>query len=211
MRLFRDALTLLAQLPADPERHQQELAIQLTLGGSLTITHGFVGVMLGRTTAAIRLVLSGLSFAQIRHYVPRVGWPGTAHQVQTAVACAAAFSDFVWLHLDVGTTVGPRLGLEHHFYGAAQPSDEPRWTAFPAHLVGQGQCTAAKQQALLAYVGRTPLGLTAPRWPADLRLAGDLFGPLGFTEQVRALHNIKLVYHPRRVAVAKAYLSLYYQ
>jgi len=171
----------------------------------------FVGVMLGRATTAVRLVLSGLSFAQIQHYVPHVGWPGTVHQVQTAVARATAFSDFAWLHLDVGATVGPRLGVEHHFYGAAQPRQEPRWAAFLTHLVGQGQCTAAKQQALLAYVGRAPYEPAPLHWPADLRLVGDLFGPLGFTEQVRALHNIKLVYHPCRAAEAKAYLSLYYQ
>jgi hypothetical protein len=170
----------------------------------------FVGAMLARHAPALRLIINGMSLAQIAEYLPRVGWPGSIDDLLASSGALAAQADYIWLNIDVGEKVYPKVGLEC-YYRRQQPQDEPRWGIFLDHLVAGGFCTAAKCAGLLRYPGISYTMADAESWPTSLRLAAQILGPAGITRHVRGIHHIKLVYQPDCPLEAKGYLCAYYE
>jgi hypothetical protein len=115
--------------------------------------------------------------------------------------------DRVMLDIDVGETVGTKIGLECYFEGNRQPGREPRWGAFLDSLVLQDLCRADKREALLAYPGYIDQNAPGVPWPAALLRTSQLLGGRSLSTLVRSLHQVKFVYRPDGPLEANAYLA----
>jgi hypothetical protein len=160
-----------------------------------------VGLMLSRPEGMTRLCLSGLQTRDVVPFLRRVGWDGSWQALDQALGVADGFVDRVWVDLDVGDTLGPRLGVECPV-PALPPA--PRWGPFLDHLVDRALCLPGERDALLAYEGVSRPG-EGPPWPRDLAVAGLLEGRPSDTYR-RFLNHVKLVVDPARSLTAKAYL-----
>jgi len=160
-----------------------------------------VGLMLSRPGGMTRLCLSGIQVRAVEAFLRRVGWDGPWQALDQALGVADGFVDRVWVDLDVGDTLGPRLGVE---CPVPALSPAPRWGPFLDHLVDRVLCFPEERDALLAYEGVSRPGDGTP-WPRDLALAGLLEGRASYTYR-RFLNHVKLVVDPLRSLTAKAYL-----
>ena len=164
-----------------------------------------LGLMLGRPTPLMRVNVAGLAPRDVAMYLGAAGWPGDRDAAAELFAGMHAMVDGVTLCLDVGETVGPRLGLECHL--RKQPAAEPRWETFLDHLVARGWCTPAKRAALLEWPGVTLPGETAEAWPAHL-VHESLRRPADhLTSLDRRLNHVKLTYSPTEAIEAKGYFG----
>jgi hypothetical protein len=167
-----------------------------------------VGLMLSRGAGPVRLCIWWpRSPERIVEYLVGVGWPGDEAALRRVLEPLFRSVDRVLLDIDVGETVGAKVGLECYFEGRRQPRREPRWGAFLDSLVRQGLCTAGKREALLAYPGYSGQNAKDVTWPAALRRASQLLGGRSSSTFVRTLHHVKIVYQPGRPLEAKAYLA----
>jgi hypothetical protein len=154
-----------------------------------------IGVMLARVAPAVRLCGFHIPPARVSAYLHAVGWPGPRDQVQRIVDVLAPHADFVALHLDVGETMFPSIGVEPGFTAgpwARQPHLEPRWNRQLDQLVQLGLCTEEKRAALLEWVGY--------RKCEDPEHAGQVL--------LRGLSHVKIAMRPDRPPAAKAYFGL---
>jgi len=74
------------------------------------------------------------------------------------------FADSLCLHLDIGESIFPTLGVEMLYQTKGdpwnyQPSGETRWQLFFERLVDDGLCLASKKDALLTWPSRTAFRL----------------------------------------------------
>jgi hypothetical protein len=152
-----------------------------------------VGLFPGRQIEGIRLFLHVRSQEHLLTYLEAVGWVGPSEELTATVGRLFQLGDFVYLNLDVGERVYPKIGIECHFRGVAQPPMEPRWPSLLAHLVEHGLCTPEKKEALLGFPGASFQRLIYER----------VF--------YRGLHHIKVVYQPGRPTEAKAYIGCKHQ
>jgi hypothetical protein len=166
-----------------------------------------VGLMLSRGAGAVRLCIRLRSVERIVEYLAGVGWPGDEAGLRGVLDPLARSVDRVMLDIDVGETVGAKIGLECYFEGNRQPGREPRWGAFLDSLVLQGLCTADKREALLAYPGYVDQNAHGVPWPGALLRTSQLLGGRSLSTFVRTFHHVKIVYRPGKPLEAKAYLA----
>jgi hypothetical protein len=166
-----------------------------------------VGLMLSRGAEAVRLCIRLRSVERVVEYLAEVGWTGGEAVLDDVLGQLARSVDIVSLNIDVGETIGPKIGLECFFDGNRQPKREPRWGTFLDALVRSGLCTADKREALLAYPGYVDEKAMDVPWPAALRRASRLLGGRSLSTFVRSLHHVKIVYTPGEPLEAKAYLA----
>ena len=166
------------------------------------ITH--VGLMLSRPNAAIRLNVARVPAERIVPYLEAIGWPGSAARVESLLDRLFPLVDGITLALDVGASVGSRLGLECVVRERSVPG--PRQTALLNLLVELDCCTAAERDALVAWprvIG--PPQSRAP-WPAAL-IVTDIARPAnGLCGISSALNHVKLEVVDEEPLRAKAYL-----
>jgi hypothetical protein len=172
---------------------------------------GFVGAMLARNMDTFRLIVRGLDRAQIIEYLSLLDWPGPLSEVEAALDSTSRFCDYLWLNVDVGERVYPKISWECYFNGRAQPQDDGRWQEFLDYLVRSGMCLPAKREGLLAYPAVIGQSTAGALWPDSLRLLSRALGPLALRRCVTALHHIKIVYQPGQPLEAKAYLCAHYE
>ena len=115
-------------------------------------------------------------------YLEQIGWPGSGTEFAAVMQRLCPQTVVHALNLDVGASVGPRLGVEYHFRGS--PVDDPRWRSLFDGLVAAGACTLARRDVLA-------------RWKPPRAVRAD--APL------REL-LVKVVYESGRPLTAKAYL-----
>lgn len=148
-----------------------------------------------RPGAAVRLEFFGHDLQAMLDYLGKMVPRETARRVAD-LAPLLHDTDRYHLSFDVGTSIGPRIGLECGF--VRLPHREPRWLALFDRLVAAGLASAEKLDAVFAWPGydtcRTALGV----WPEE-EWALDLFC-------VRCLSHVKIVSRPDREPEAKAYL-----
>jgi hypothetical protein len=166
-----------------------------------------VGLMLSRGAGAVRLCIRLRSVERIVEYLARVGWPGDEAGLRGVLDPLSRSVDRVLLDIDVGETVGAKIGLECYFDGNRQPGREPRWGSFLNSLVHQGLCTPDKREALLAYAGYFDQNAPGVPWPEALLRTSQLLGGRSLSTFVRSLHHVKMVYRPGEPLEAKAYLA----
>ena len=172
--------------------------------GRARLSH--VGVMLGRSPAALRVQISDLPLRNLRGYLKRIGWAGDVAQVVELARMLLDHGDLMVLCLDVaGGELIPRAGLECFF--AQRHGVDPRWPPLLDRLVELGLCAPEKATALLRWPGTTAPIDDGVRWPEDLivRSLSRSPGELGVIQ--RRLSHVKLTYAPGAPVSAKAYFG----
>jgi hypothetical protein len=188
------------QKPADRARSVAVSAVELLTGEALQPARqrllqlcfdelppparvGFVGAMLPRATSDLRLIIQGLPLDQIPPYLQRVGLPRGIDEVSALLSDTGTHLDSIWLAIDAGEVVGPRVGLE--CYRTAQNASS--WRGLLNYLVEQDLCLPEKAGALLAYARRRTELDGRPLW--------------------RQIHHLKLASRAGGKPEAKAYLA----
>jgi hypothetical protein len=167
-----------------------------------------VGLMLARPVDAVRLCVRGLEFSDLPAYLARVGWPGTWDEARTALAPFAELATRTALHLDVGSEVYPRIGLECYLEAPDGSDWSPTATAFLDALVGAGLCVPSKRDGLLAWPGEQRLTADRVALPPAVANRAGLLGRAAFTMYRREMNHVKLTFSPGRPLEAKAYVGV---
>jgi hypothetical protein len=163
----------------------------------------YLGLMLGRPSAPLRLCIRGLLSEEIAGVLSRIGWSGSRDAVDVGLVPLARLADRFTLAVDVGEVVGPRIGLECRLDAAAS-----EWQPFLDVLVTQGACTVAKRDAVLRWTEwmlpqdetQVPSGHAAERiWLHGLKAVPLL---------VPTIMHIKVSCGPAGPIEAKAYLGV---
>ena len=155
------------------------------------------GVWLGRSVDTFRICAPGLRLRDIRAVVQALRWSGPSDAYESHWRDLLPFGDRGALHLDVGTDISARLGLEVNFgeASAALNPHDPDDTRFFDYLVEKDLCLPEKRDALFSWVGGF-------RLPDDGSEKGT--APLF----LRTISHVKLVYQPDQAPQAKAYLAV---
>ncbi len=122
-----------------------------------------VGMMLARPLPAVRLCAFNLTAADVLPYLAAVGWNGPEAAVSALLDQYAPLADSLCLHLDIGSSLFPTLGLELIYEAAHprhwQPAVNPRWAQLLGRLTAAGLCEPAKMAALLDFPAQVPVTL----------------------------------------------------
>jgi hypothetical protein len=164
-----------------------------------------VGLMLARPTDAVRVCVAGLDPAAIPEYLGRIGWGGPRGELDGVLERFGRQADRIGLAIDVGETVGPRIGLECFLGGPIRSL--PRWRPFLDELVEAGLCRPDKRAALLRYPGYLDDRGGRDLWPEHLLRVSSFLEARVRSVVCRWLHHVKLSYEAGRPLEAKAYLA----
>lgn len=163
-----------------------------------------VGMMLARAVDALRVNVKGLRTADVNDLLARLGWSGPEGEIGERMDWLLRYADHVTVCLDLGERVYPRVGLEAFFRDL--PHEDLRWQSLLDALVHEDVCTAAKRDAVLAWVGIDGPPQVAVPWPGEL-IAQALLKPDRFSTIARRLNHLKVTYQPGQPLEAKAYLG----
>jgi hypothetical protein len=204
--MVRSAIPLLSGTPLPPPAERTLRACLEALPGGAWVRN--LGLMLARPTDALRIEIKELPFDALRAFLDRVGWPGPSGEAHAALSPTALLAPTPWMmvSLDVGPSIGPRLGLE--CFAPMGPEWSPRWTRLLDYLVSAGLCVPAKRAALLTWCGwaHEPDGDAAS--PERLAPLSELVGLPARGVYVPGISHVKLSYQPGRPLEAKAYLAV---
>jgi hypothetical protein len=167
-----------------------------------------VGLMLARPVDAVRLCVRDLEVSELPGYLADVGWPGTWDEARTALAPFAALATRTALHLDVGSEVYPRIGLECYLEAPDGSDWSPTATAFLDGLAGAGLCVPSKRDGLLAWPGEQRVPADGVALPPSVASRARLLGRAAFTMYCREMNHVKLNFTPGRPLEAKAYVGV---
>lgn len=156
-----------------------------------------IGLMCARQLPVVRICVFDLPADRIRDYLAAIGWNGTADRLMAVIEAFRPHADFVGLHIDVGETVFPHIGVEPGFEAGSwdrQPHREPRWHGQFDALSEAGLLTDDKRRAMLAWVGHD-----------RVEIGGRDFALL------RGISHLKVVLRADGRSDAKAYFGIAYR
>ncbi|WP_224367798.1 hypothetical protein [Hyalangium versicolor] len=166
-----------------------------------------VGVMFPRGTSPLRLCLSGATLPQWLTYLERIGWPGQLSEIKAQLGRMPELAERITLDIDVGESVGPKVGFEFFIDKPFGPS-RPFWETLLGYLVERGLARPEKASAALSWVGYTPQrNKPEDEWPEGLRRASRELGAKAMSLFVRRLSHLKVAHQPGRALEAKIYLE----
>ncbi len=140
----------------------------------------YLGLMLAREQRGCRLTLTRMPISELTAFLDKVAWPHALEPVVGLCDLLLDHDQHVVLHLDVGESIGPRLGFEVHL-------DTPSaWRRLLQHLAPLGLSTPEQIEAALAWPGRLTPALIGDAWPP---LLDPRSGYL-----MRAINHVKLSY-----------------
>lgn len=171
------------------------------------LTH--VGVMLSRSTSALRLNVAACSIEAIPGLLRALGWPGDHDALEREIEGVAPHVEKIVCALDVGETVYPHVGLE--CFPDEQGGPGNRWRGFLDALTHRGLCNPEKAEGFLAFQ-RLLLPSTASKpWPDPLVRYALTTERKGFSTIACMVHHVKLTLAPGRPVNAKGYLGFGHQ
>ncbi|MEO8561612.1 MAG: hypothetical protein ABI601_06030 [bacterium] len=155
-----------------------------------------VGVFLPRDGSVIRLCVDGITGSRLDEYLRAIGWPGSLVELGRHRRALGPDGDDEaplagLVHIDIATTVLPRLGIEHRFRRGAQLRGVVAERAFLDRLVDAGLSTAAKREGVLEWPGCSAASMPHELWDSVV---------------LRRLNHVKLTYAQDCEPEAKAYL-----
>ena len=156
----------------------------------------FVGLMLSRPAAPLRLCTCGADLPAVLTAIKKIGintldgHPDWQEFLQRGLYCSH-------VDIDIGDTCGAKVGIEVKFLSAMtvhQQRKTTHWPDFMEWLVDKGWCMRQKSQAAL-------------NWTGGRRYCPDLFDFTGPAPVIlRSLNHVKLDFLPNRPPQAKVYL-----
>jgi hypothetical protein len=164
-----------------------------------------LGALRSRSPQQLRLVVSRISPSLLVRYLDSVGWTGNRKQLFHSIARFSPFIDSMALSLDVGSSVGDRIGLECFLNPSRHQSG--RWQTLFGRLGQDRLCTEGKARGLLAWPGICQKGTCGELWPPSLAWGDNLMGPARSSIFVRFLSHVKLVSRSDEPLSAKCYLG----
>jgi hypothetical protein len=187
------------------ERTDRRVAdVAASLGGGAFVAN--FGLLPGRGEGVIRLNVCGLSSAaECRGWLRERGWRGSDELLGRAFDLFEDLDPQVYLNLDAGEEILPRVGLEIFFQ--QQPKHSPRLQAFLERLLARGLCSPREQEALTEWPGASREEPGGPAWPEPFSTLSGLFSRHATSYVVRSLNHLKLLVGPEGTLQAKAYLS----
>ena len=179
-----------------------------------------IGLMLSRNIQALRLCIFGITPQEVFPFLHRAGWQGEVSRLAQVLEHYSSLADTLCLHLDIGESIFPTLGVELLYHAEEdpwnyQPDSEIRWRLLFDRLVDDGLCRVSKRDALLAWPSRT--AFKTPFIEKLLAAIGNDQTPyttsvLPDGVLVTGLGHIKLSLSPVGEIHAKAYFGArYYQ
>ena len=166
-----------------------------------------VGYMIARSDSdTLRMCITVPDGTTLKRYLAHVNWPGDFGRLDFVLQKISPLFPTLYLHVDVGTEVSGKIGIECKFPYHRGPSREPRWHPFLDFLLKAGCCVPEKKKALLAYpgYGKTPEN-GCPRALAEM---AERRHPLYRSYFVRTIYHVKLVLTETGNLEAKAYMGV---
>ncbi|MEM6321608.1 MAG: hypothetical protein AAF960_28370 [Bacteroidota bacterium] len=166
-----------------------------------------VGSMLARKEDTYRICIRDITIESIPVFLTQVGWIGDMDALKTTLQILGSLVDRIDLDLDVGTTIGSKIGLE--CYQLSHRTYTNRWEQFLVFLEKQKLCVPAKRKSLLAYRGVIHPGMVGlQNWPSHLQQLLGLFQGKYYSLFVKNIHHVKVNFEHYRLTKAKAYLGV---
>ena len=159
-----------------------------------TATVAFIGLMLSRDDAGVRVVLKGLSASALLAQVTKLGWTGDLAAIEIMLREIVDPSSALALHVDFAPALGPAIGIEIAIDG--HPRYSASWQRLLHGLLARGLCDGAQLDGLMDWPSVRSFTEDSP---ADAPWSA-------FRGIVRRINHVKLVLHPQRPPIAKAYL-----
>ncbi|NSL87289.1 hypothetical protein ECE50_010640 [Chitinophaga sp. Mgbs1] len=117
------------------------------------------GLMIARPVTALRLCFFQIQAADVLPLLGKINWPGDVGQVALLLEKYACYTDSLCIHLDIGETIYPTLGIELLFDQANpwhwQPAFEPRWQHIFTQLKADNYITQENYHFLMAWPRQT--------------------------------------------------------
>ena len=154
-----------------------------------------VGFMFSRQTDKARLVFLDVSEDFINSLEDLGLTCAGPAELRSLLADLKGIAKTINLAIDVGDTIGSKIGLECQFSGKVQ-SDQPRWSRLLDALVSVGCSARDKRDAVLSWPGSSVERFSHLLWP---------------TAVVRKISHLKVVWQPGNSPLqSKAYLLARY-
>src|SRR5579859_3674077 len=177
-----------------------------------------IGLMLSRDIQALRLCLFGIPPQYVFPFLHSVGWQGNENRLTQVLELYSPFVDALCLHLDIGESILPTLGVEMLYNSEkdpwnCQPTRETRWKLFFDRLVNDGLCLPSKRDVLLDWPSRTAFRLPLiEKLIAAMSLDQTSYVTSALPDSVlvTGLQHIKLSLPPTDEIIAKAYFGARY-
>src|SRR5262249_34284407 len=141
LEIARQALSATGHLPS-PDTLRTLAAVTFALPDDGHLLH--VGSLSPRGTSAVRVMCS-LPKREVKAYLERIGWKGDLGTALEMVSILCPHTTTGCLNLDIGATVEPALGIEHHARRATGVS-----SSVLARLCDLGIAARDKATALIA-------------------------------------------------------------
>jgi len=169
-----------------------------TLPGEAVPT--YVGVMLSRSSKALRLNVAGLSPESAWSWLSTYGAPDP--QFRMLFEETYRLGGKTILAVDVDEVVGTRIGLE------CRPANEADSRAMFEILADSGLCSDATYESLDTWPGYLSAMEKGADWPLYLALEALVRSNMGASLLLRQFNHLKLVYDENGLTDAKIYLAL---
>lgn len=165
-----------------------------------------VGLMLSRSGSHSLRLCMALDHETFKRYLSNIHWPGDLEKLDSVLKKLSTLFESLYLHVDVGSAISGKIGIECKFPKRKGPSREPRWYPFLDNLVEKGLCLPSKRDGLLAFPGYRKTDINAcPRPLQELAHRLTLSHSSFF---VRTIYHVKLVYRETETWEAKGYFGI---
>lgn len=145
-----------------------------------------IGVMLPRTTGALRIVCDNFPVRSLNEYLSKIGWKGNRRKLEEVVDQFLFDVEFVFLNLDLTDGPGPEIGLEVTF---DRKNTGSSWDRFLDRLEKNHICQSSLRQDL-------------EKWSVPRGILME-----GSSALWRFLNHVKLVLRQDESLDAKAYVG----
>jgi len=136
-----------------PSRAQVERCLSL-IPDTGELAH--FGYFPSRSTEKLRMTISFNHYHDMISYCSTLFGKRVNREILTRIEKLSAFSDFAVLHLDIGSDIEERLGIEMRFRENEQnPEYQWRWRDLLTNLIDRGLCSSEEAEELLGFSGIT--------------------------------------------------------
>jgi hypothetical protein len=167
-----------------------------------------VGLMLGRPDAGLRLCVRDMSAAEVPSYLRDLGWQGSVSEVRDLLEAVSPAVEAVDLDLDVGSELGPKVGLELPLRGWKRAQPEGDFARLLEILGRLGLCHGDAGEALRRFWFFAHEHQLPSAWPPALRQASAFLAGRFVSTLACGVHHVKVVCRPHAPPQAKAYLAV---